>query len=212
MSVADLAPMEPPYTRSLGYIDRGVVALERGPRLVRTRGMGRWHRPRCGVLYPAERSVTGRERTRLTLWCGQGVDLADCLTRADLPDGELLCGTCEGRAVGAGYLPVVGEPGAPLVHRPVSSRPPPVNCPSGRISRYTLERFPYGRDFPCPACADPVRLRLAGGWSNPHVAIAAHPPGPGLIPPCPHHRWDQLVLIYDHAGCRCTAPITRGVL
>lgn len=83
--------------------------LTAAPPLIRTPRMNRWHRPRRGYFH----SSVGRS---FDTWChyaltdlrgrrsGRGPQLifADHLSGdTDLP----VCGTCEGRAVGAGHAP-----------------------------------------------------------------------------------------------------------
>jgi hypothetical protein len=198
-------PLEPPYPRSLaGALDHlgRWVPVERFAPLVRTKAMGRWHRPRSG-----ERRVDpdgALQAVSLQLWCGQCVRMP-ALTADEVPDGEKLCGTCEGRAVGAGYPAIAGEPAMPLLHQPVSSRPPPPICPA--VRRRLVPTPPPGKwpaTVACPACGELVRIRAYGsGSSGGGVTLQRHPPGAGLMAPCPFHRWDQLVLRDQRAVCSC---------
>ena len=198
-----LVRLEPPYTRSYGSCG-DTRPLTRGPRLIRGRASGRWHRPRSGVHL----STFGR--TVFRLWCGQSVHFADALTATELPQDEALCGTCEGRACGAGY-PATGTPlNEALLFEPVSSAPPPVRCPSYRLGEWQLAGLPVRGVFACPVCDAATRTRAAGGPYNSHVIIEGHAPGPGLIAPCPFHRWDWPALRDGVAGCGCGAA-TRAV-
>jgi len=198
-----LVRLEPPYTRSGGHYG-DAIPLTRGPRLVRTQGMGRWHRPRSGVF------LTRHDRTVLHVWCGQGVQAADAITATDLPAGEFLCGTCEGRAVGAGH-PATGTPlNEALLFEPRSQAPPPARCPSYRLMEHEVRDITWGRVFPCPACGEATRMRAAGGPYNSHLVIEGHAPGPDLYPPCPFHRWDWPSLRDGVVRCGCGAP-TRAV-
>lgn len=191
-----LVRLEPPYTRSLGSCE-GTTPLTRGPRLIRTKGMGRWHRPRSGV------HLKRFDRTVFHSWCGQGIHVGDAITAAELPADDRLCGTCEGRACGAGY-PSTGTPlNEALLFEPYSSAPPPARCPSRQLS--VSDRFPHGV-FACPVCGEPTRLRAAGGPYNSRLIIEGHAPGPGLIAPCPFHRWDWPSLRDGVARCGCGAP------
>lgn len=199
MTARTLVRLEPPYTRSLGSC-RDATPLTRGPRLIRTAGMGRWHRPRSGI------HMTRHGRTVFQVWCGQGVQFGDAITAADLPADEFLCGTCEGRAIGAGHLPTGTPLNEALLFQPQSSAPPPTRCPSHRLNAYSLDGLPFRGVFPCPACGEAARLRAAGGPYNSHMVIEGHAPGPGLIAPCPFHRWDWPALVDGVVRCGCGAP------
>lgn len=198
MTVSTLVRLEPPYTRSGGRCD-DAIPLTRGPRLVRTQGMGRWHRTRSGV------HLLRHDRSALHLWCGQGLSLTDAITSATLPAGEPLCGTCEGRAIGAGH-PATGTPlNEALLFEPRSQAPPPARCPSHRLMEHQVAELPRGV-FACPVCREATRLRAAGGPYNSHLVIEGHAPGPGLFTPCPFHRWDWPALRDGVAVCGCGAP------
>jgi hypothetical protein len=182
-AVDELVELLPPMTRGCGRIDG--VALERGPRYVRTRDMGRWHRVRSGVRY---------ERwghTSWSLWCGQhasqGGKRGDCLAAGAPLDGAPVCGTCEGRALGAGQE--VTPDGMPeLVFSPRRLDPPP-RCPGSRDERLWVP-IPGGLDVGrCLACGLIAAVRASGGPYNPRVGLVVHVPGPGLIPGCPFHGW-----------------------
>lgn len=199
MSARALVRLEPPYTRSLGgYGD--ATPLTRGPRLIRSRGMGRWHRPRSGIHL-------GRHgRTVFSVWCGQSVHFSDAVAAVELPADERLCGTCEGRACGAGH-PATGTPlNEALLFEPWSSAPPPARCPSHRLYPVDDAQFAWGRVFPCPVCGVATRTRAAGGPYNSRVVIEGHAPGPALIAPCPFHRWDWPSLRDGVARCSCGTP------
>lgn len=196
-----LVRLEPPYTRGGGHDN--ALPLLRGPRLVRKRGMGRWHRPRSGVLFTASAALGARPC--FTLWCGQQAQ-RDLLTATEVPSGEPLCGSCEGRAIGAGHPPIGVELLAALLFEPSSSRPAPPVCPATRPRAYADHRWLATQRgvFPCPACGEPTRLRAAGSPYDSHVKIEGHPTGDELIEPCPFHRWDSVVVRRDGtAGCSC---------
>lgn len=197
MTARTLVRLEPPYTRSLGSC-ADTMPLTKGPRLIRTAGMGRWHRPRSGV------HISPRGVTVFHMWCGQGVSAGDAIAAAELPVDEPLCGTCEGRACGAGHLPTGTPLNEALLFEPRSSAPPPARCPSYRMR--DQRTIPMRGVFACPVCGEATRTRAAGGPYNSHTVIEGHPPGPGLIAPCPFHRWDWPVLRDGVAGCGCGAP------
>ncbi|WWT39738.1 hypothetical protein [Microcystis phage Mwe-JY05] len=204
-----LVRLEPPYRRSAGGWNTGLIPLTAAPPLIRTRAMGRWHRVRSGVHYtPASRAWTAH--TSFATWCGQGVSDVESLRAVELPVGEPLCGTCEGRAVGAGH-PATGQPIPGLIHQPVTRRPPPPVCPATRRKLWDAPGWPDGV-FPCPACRVPTRLRGCGGWHDSGVKIEGHPPGPDLCEPCAFHRWDGLQLLLVESGpqavCSCRLPVS----
>lgn len=199
-----LVRLEPPYSRSGAsashYAD--MLPVLRGPRLVRGSRSGRWHRPRSAIHFISQ------GRTSFQLWCGQHASSTDVITGTEVPDGDPLCGTCEGRAIGAGHPPIGVELLAALVFEPASRFRRPAVCPAASmfISDQLARSVPWRASFPCPACEDHTKLRGAGGWSNPHVKIAGHPPVGQLVDPCPFHGWDRLTMRPDHvrAVCACT--------
>lgn len=204
MTSTALARLEPPYTRSAAatWLPRP-TPLTTGPRLVRgdhPQRPGRyWHRVRSGTRQPA---ATHRPVARATwhLWCGPMVFEPHYLTANTVPDGEPLCGTCEGRAIGAGHPPVLpGISAGVLRFEPVTQRPAPPVCPiSARGMRWSpaMDRLTWPR-FTCPVCGEVT------GWYGRRPR--RHEPGPGLVEPCPFHRWDQLVLDSDgRVRCACT--------
>ncbi|MFS8200514.1 hypothetical protein ACLVWQ_17730 (plasmid) [Streptomyces sp. CWNU-52B] len=190
----------PPTTSSPVSLD--IEALTEGPRFVRTREMSRWHRPRSGSRYPQDRVVYGA-------WCGYGIggsERAGAFLAADEPPaGEPVCGTCEGRAAGAGQD--ASPTGRLLLFSP-RDIDPPKNCPASRTSMY--EALPGGRVGQCRACGDHQPLRAMGGPYNPRYAIVQHPTGAALVPPCPFHRWRQLTTAEDgHVLCACGREINQ---
>jgi hypothetical protein len=199
MTTRALVRLEPPYTRSLGSC-ADATPLTLGPRLIRTAGMGRWHRPRSGV------HMTRHGRTVFHVWCGQGVQFGDAITATVLPVDEFLCGTCEGRAIGAGHLPTGTPLNEALLFEPRSSAPPPARCPSHRIGAWQFADIPQGV-FACPVCGEPTRTRAAGGPYDSRLVVEGHAPGPGLVPPCPFHRWDWPALVDGVVRCGCGAPV-----
>lgn len=186
----------PPVTSAPADFHRGAEALTEGPRFVRTRGMSRWHRPRSGTRWD--------ERTVYDLWCGYAVggsDKAGAYVTADEPaDREPVCATCEGRAAGAGQEQA-SPTGRQLLFSPRHINPPK-NCPASRSSTLFAE-LPGGRAGRCLACQDVHPLRAMGGAYNPRYAIVQHPPGAGLVAPCPFHRWRTLTSRDSQAVCEC---------
>lgn len=186
----------PPVTG--GPVPAGMTALETAPAYVRTRGMSRWHRPRTGVRWPDGRITYG-------LWDGAGyVALPGGLAVDALPDDGLpVCGTCTGRAAGAGQIP--SPPGRGLVFAPRHIGPPRW-CPGSRTGLY--EPLPGGRVARCLVCGDAHSTRAMGGPYNGRYAIVQHPPGAGLVGPCPFHRWQQLTVTAGRVHCACGRPVT----
>ncbi|MEU1800828.1 hypothetical protein [Streptomyces sp. NPDC019937] len=185
----------PPITGSHGPTD--AEPLTEGPRFVRTRAMTRWHRVRSGIRYTNGRLV-------YNLWCTGHVQGATFLSCDTPPASEPVCGLCDGKAVGAGQEPD-GPPGRQLLFSPRHINPPK-NCPGSRTDM--TEELPGGRAGRCLACSDTLPLRAMGGPYNPRWAIVQHPPGPGLVPPCPFHRWRQLTARAGTVVCSCGRDLT----
>lgn len=181
----------PPVTMMDARYLEGAEALEEGPRFVRTLGMSRWHRPRSGVRWGSGRLV-------YTLWCVGHVQ-GGFLSCDQVPAGDLVCGMCDGKAVGAGQE-TDGPPGRELLFQPRHITPP-TNCPASRKEMFA--ELPGGRAGRCLACSDVHPLRVMGGPYNARYAIVQHSPGPGLVAPCPFHRWRQLVARDGRAICSC---------
>jgi hypothetical protein len=167
---------------------------------MRTTGMSRWHRPRCGVWSAGY--------SRYTVWCGQ---LVGGLARAgaflgvdDIPDGLPVCGTCDGRAVGAGQE-TEGPADRDLLFSP-RWLTPPRHCPGSRS--YTLYTPMSGRVGRCLACGDLQPLRAMGGPYNGGYGIVQHPPGPALVGPCPFHGWRFPTADHGRVVCVCGRALT----
>src|SRR5688572_15714984 len=135
----------PPTTSSLGNWT-GQHPIHTAPRYARGPGNSRWHRPRSATRWPDQ-------RTTYTYWCGtHGTDggkhgplqLAD-----NTPDGEPVCGTCEGRAVGARQDPTPN--GMPPLRFDPRWQTPPTRCPGSR-SRTLWTPAPGGRCGHCLVC------------------------------------------------------------
>lgn len=183
--------------------------LTTGPRYVRGRGNSRWHRARAGYRQSG--------RTLFVFWCGphrwdRPEDRA-WLTD-DLPEREPVCGTCVGRALGAGQDQVPADL-PPLVFSPRWITPPRL-CP-GSGSEQLIGEPPapaQGSVGVCLACGDLVAVRSMGGPWNPRYGLQRHVAGPGLVPACPWHAWQYIGRRNDDtAGCRCgwrTDPVEAG--
>ncbi|MGC9540221.1 hypothetical protein [Streptomyces sp. UG1] len=185
----------PPVTTSCGRID--AEPLTEGPRFVRTRAMTRWHRPRSGRRYVR----TGR--TVYDLWCGGGYVDDTAFQRDEPLAGEPVCGTCDGRAVGAGQ-----EPDGPSDRELLFSPrwiDPPKNCPGSRSTLFA--EMAGGRVGRCLVCGDHQPLRAMGGPYDPRYGIVQHPTGAALVAPCPFHRWRYLTVVDGCVACGCGRPL-----
>ncbi|WP_033818902.1 hypothetical protein [Kitasatospora sp. MBT63] len=188
-----------PHTSSFGMYGAEDEPLATGPRFVRTERMSRWHRVRSGVRY-------GTGRTVYSLWCGSSVFDDRFLSRESLPAGDVVCATCDGRAVGSGQEPV-GPAGRTLAFTPLGLTPP-VHCPGSRSDRLT-RAIPPGTVGRCLACGDLHPVRAMGGPYNGRAAIVQHPPGGRLVKPCPFHRWRYLDAQPDGSiRCSCGRELT----
>lgn len=203
----DLGPVryEPPLTRSAPHGPTPRV-LRTGPRWVR--GATRWHRVRSGMVMPLG-------HTALHLWCGQGVSLGDRPSADTLPeDGAPLCGTCEGRAAGAGHPSPLGVPDTGLRFDPMRLRPPrwcPGGGPYGPARHLAVRATPDSwRVLVCGACGELVPTKRAYGWQDSGEVPAQHEPGPGLVPGCPQHAWRYLVRTTEGVACACAGLEAAG--
>lgn len=188
----------PPVSSSMGRPD--AVPLTEANRYVRTRGMSRWHRVRSGRRYADGRVTYG-------FWCGpfahggrkQG---GPPLLTDEVPVGEQVCGTCEGRALGAGQD--VTPDGMPdLRFDPRWLRPPAV-CPGSSKQDLLValdDRLRVGRCLVC-GVFDSIRA-LGRGIGSYGYGLVKHSPGPDLVQPCPWHAWQYLTRRGDVAGCSC---------
>lgn len=202
MSAVDLGPVvyEPPLTHSTPQEHwPRATALRTGPRWLR--GRTRWHRVRSGL-----RRID-RDHASFQTWCGQLLyedrvpDTAD-----DLPkDGAPLCGTCEGRAAGAGHSTPLGIPPDVALRFSPERLTPPRWCPGGGPygpARH-LGKLAGQRVVRCGACGQLVRERNAYGWNANAGEPQRHEPGPGLVPGCPQHAWRHLVRTVEGVACAC---------
>jgi hypothetical protein len=188
-----------PVSTSMGSGRDQEVLLE-GPRFVRTRAMSRWHRVRAGVRHIAQ------DRISYHLWCGGGFVTGDFLARDEPLPGELVCGPCDGRAVGSGQEPN-GPADRELTFTPRYSQPPR-NCPGSRKGLFT--EFPGGRVGSCLVCGDLQPLRSMGGPYNGRFGIVQHGPGQHLVTGCPFHAWQYLGQYDGQVVCSpCGTPLTH---
>jgi hypothetical protein len=198
MTVALLPPVS-----SGGGDWRGQLPINAARRYVRGPRNSRWHRPRSGSMYPAGYVC-------LDLWCGQGMrdspELDQLLYVDELPPDQPACGTCVGRALGAGQDDVPAD--LPPLRFDPRWITPPSNCPGSR-SRTMWEPLPnahwnVGR---CLVCGDVVSVRAVGrGYDAWGAGPVYHAPGAGLVGPCPFHAWNRLVAKDGQVVCGCGWP------
>lgn len=190
--------LEPPLTRSGAWSPIGWgTPLLTGPRYVRTQGMSRWHRPRDGVRRDG--------KVRYGLWCGQNVyEIAGFIEADQTPPGEPTCGTCEGRAIGAGQDSWPDE-SKTLIFSP-QRLTPPTRCPGSRTTWCEELSWNVGR---CLVCGVVAPMRSSGGAYNPTWGLTNHKPGDRLIPGCPFHAWRELEMRDGRVACGCVAPGTK---
>jgi hypothetical protein len=196
-----------PPTTSSGGNWHGQTPLTEAPRYVRGRGNSRWHRVRSATAYPP--CETGSGWTAYAYWCGQHVTdggksgplwLVD-----DVPPAEPVCGTCVGRALGAGQDDVpAGLP--PLLFSP-RWRTPPTVCPGSNKQNLVHpldQRCRVGR---CLVCGEHDRIFALGrGYNASGYGLVRHAPGSALVEPCPFHAWSTLVERDGRAACSCGWP------
>ncbi|MEO3856142.1 hypothetical protein [Acrocarpospora sp. B8E8] len=179
-----------PWTRNLWG-----EALAVGPRFIRGPRNGRWHRPRSG---------TRREdRVSYNLWCGPHIKVEAGFAEAEeLPPGSALCGTCDGRAVGAGQDAWMVEGGPDLIFSP-RRLTAPKRCPGSRTMLCEELAWNVGK---CLVCGVVTPMRSSGGPYNSHWGMTNHDPGPDLIAGCPFHAWRELRLVEGVVMCGCRIP------
>jgi hypothetical protein len=188
----DLVLLHPFYSR--GNIDTRPewwsTPVLHAPRYVRTSRSTRWHRPRYGKRFSDQHPWAPGKET-FTVWCGQGVGARlqqPLLWSGSVPDGEPVCGTCEGRALGAGQDPTPeGMPGLVFSGRYGLA---PEWCPGGG----TKLAVPHdgNRVATCRVCRRVEPMRACGGRYHADWKLAAHE-ATTLPDPCPEHGWYSLV-------------------
>jgi hypothetical protein len=169
----------PNYTHSI--LRETSQPLDSAPDYVRSRNATRWHRARSG-------NVHQDGRISYSYWCGGGATSG--LGADSVPDGDLLCATCEGRWS--------AQQENRLIFTPIKALPPS-KCPASRKAL-----FPQGvrNPFPCLACG--ASVKVTGGW-NRGPSVQVHVTGPNLVNPCPHHGWNRLRLDrQERVVCGCT--------
>lgn len=177
----------------------GIEQLEEpimeGPEYVRTSRGGRWHMVRSGKRWIAAHDPD-RLRETYTVWCGMWAsDFQGLMLRDVVPDGEPVCGKCYGAKLGA-------NPEVPgFIFEPRGINPPKL-CPFSQTMGFREDPERWNRGW-CLACGDYTKLRGYGHWSGSSWGLQRHPPGEGLVPPCPLHGWKQLTYDDTHAFCRC---------
>jgi hypothetical protein len=195
MTVALLPPL------SGGLSNDGLTPLTTGPRYARTVDMSRWHRPRNGIRWPNDHIHYG-------FWCGAGgvhvrpgqytVLLAD-----RVPADDPVCGTCEGRALGAGQDDI--PDGVPQLRFDPRYMEPPAKCPGSRDRElWTPIEDGHHSVGRCLACQAITAIRVVGrGYNAWGAGPINHPPGPGLYAPCPWHAWQRPTKSRDGTAAVC---------
>lgn len=193
--------LEPPLTRS-GWASHlpPDEPMQEAPRYMRTKAMSRWHRTRSGIRHGLDGHVS------FHFWCGAFVGESKLIGTDDRPDDLPVCGTCEGRAVGAGQ-DEWNLPGPGLLFEP-RRLTPPARCPGSRKERLYQQLYnETGRNLVrCLVCEEIVPGR-GYGW---RFGSVIHPPGPGLVAGCPFHAWSYLTVLPDgRVACACTDRTPR---
>lgn len=191
----------PPITSSAPWqIPEKRTPLTEAPRYARTRGQSRWHRIRSGMQWE------GGSRS-YNLWCGtsvsdRNVKAGPPLLVDDLPAGDEVCGTCAGRALGAGQDET--PPGLPPLRFDPRWINPPSVCPGSGDSGLWVSVPDSWNVVRCLVCGLLVSGRASGGAYNPRWGAVKHAPGGGLVQPCPFHAWNYLRRRDgEQVGCGC---------
>jgi hypothetical protein len=164
--------------------------LDSAPMLCRSREARRWHRPRSGKVWQRDGRVS------LLYWCGAS-SAGPYLFAAELPDGDQSCGTCEGRAVGAGF-PSSVFPDAAVLFQPRTGTP--ALCGAGHWEALNPPRGSIGRCRWCGAVERIVGGSRGYGWTP--VRMAPHAPL-ALFAPCHDHGYLSIVDVDGQLVCRC---------
>jgi hypothetical protein len=121
------------------------------------------------------------------------------------PTPDPLCGTCEGRYIGA-------RTDERWLFQPERLMPPK-RCPGSQTLFVREDQGRYNRAT-CLVCGEVVKMGARGGPYSSHWDARVHEPGPGLIDGCPFHAWRELTLALTDTGqqvvaCRCQT-VERG--
>lgn len=159
------------------------------------------HRPRAAHRYPG--------RIAYWLWCGNSIH--DGIGLYFPQQGRPVCGTCEGRAIGAGWPTseqiITGRTAEPWPRTRFTPRPlfdPPRWCPG----RFWIDDPSNWRRGTCLECHADVKLRSKGTWHRPSWGPEQHEPYQ-MIPPCRRHGWLRTTWLdrSTHTiGCACRLP------
>jgi hypothetical protein len=172
------------------------------------------HRPRSATRH------TGQDRISVHAWCGQLLVHAagfHYLPPVDMP----VCGTCEGRAVGAGWPTseeiITARPVEPWPAQRFTPRPcfdPPRWCPvgEGQVGRRNGEAWLVDPDDErrgvCLMCHAEVQLRWRGDTLNGWWGPQRHEPLE-MIPPCRLHGWLRPERVNDPPRIVCKCKTNR---
>lgn len=192
--------LELPYTHA-NRREHDVV-LRKAPTYGRNAAMSRWHVPRTGTLRD------GVMRS-FTIWCSAAILRPDDLKRPALMVDEItddvpVCGTCVGKATGAGHaVPAIAvEHEGGLIYLPHQVRIPST-CPgSNYITWHEVNVF-VGR---CLVCLDYMPIRHSRGYETGYSRLRVHTPATTLVDPCPWHAWDRITA---EGICSCGAESVK---
>lgn len=148
------------------------------------------------------------------MWCGQTIRGRVAVGR-DLapPEPEEVCGTCDGRARGAGQIPQVGDVDVAFTPRWLGV---PRVCPGASLAGLYVPLNRQHSAGRCLVCGHVGRVRggYRGGygWSPPRMSEHA-PDLDGLVPRCDLHGWQHIRRLGDTQAvvCECCFP-RRGDL
>jgi hypothetical protein len=111
-----------------------------------------------------------------------------------------VCGTCEGRALGAGHDRNDGR--RDLLFEPYPR--PPKWCPGRDLFTPIDDPRGYPRVGTCLVCSAVEPIRASSyGYAFSQVGLRKHEPLE-LIDGCPFHAWQYLTTHDGRAVCRCT--------
>jgi hypothetical protein len=139
-------------------------------------------------------------RVCFTYWCGQHGFGSRVVERSDPPQDEPVCGSCEGRAIGAGQIAGNSEYDTKFTPRYST---PPKQCPGGG-SRSELWEQIAPRVGKCLVCGTFEPIRYTGGPYRGDVGLAKHAPASDIMAVrCDFHGWSYLAKRNGAAVCRC---------